>query len=92
MPQTLDPWSQMSDIEGGSLYQRLTGRAAYLRNLGEVKTPELLEQAAAALTFPSRDQVYAEMSRLEPNWNGYGQSRTAAVDLALKATRSLLKL
>ncbi|MCK1717203.1 hypothetical protein [Bradyrhizobium sp. 141] len=40
--------------DGGSLVDRLRGRAAYLRNIGEVKSPELMEKAANALKPSAR--------------------------------------
>lgn len=42
---------ELSDeaVDGGSLIQRLRGRSDYLRNMGEVKSPDLMTQAADAL-------------------------------------------
>ena len=53
----------MSDME---LIQRLRGRAAYLRDIGRVKSPQVMEQAAAELT-----ELRAIMARLrEPVSDG----------------------
>lgn len=36
-------------VERVALIERLRGRAAFCRDRGEIKTPELLEEAAAAI-------------------------------------------
>ncbi len=38
-----------TSAEGGSLVSQLRGRAKFLRKLGQVKTPDLLERAADRL-------------------------------------------
>jgi len=55
--------------------QRLIGRAAFCRDRGEIKTPELLEQAAAALRRPvidDADEVRDEFIRGSRSSGGSG--------------------
>lgn len=46
------------DNDGGDLIQRLCGRAQFLRDRGEVKTPELIEAAISALSAQPVSEPY----------------------------------
>jgi hypothetical protein len=48
VPQAASSPAEIAQHE--TLTSRLRGRARYLRNIGEVKSPELMEQAAVALS------------------------------------------
>jgi hypothetical protein len=53
--------SQQRNAVENDLVQRLRGRAAYLRNLGRIKSPQLMESAATALSaIALRDREDAE--------------------------------
>lgn len=52
---------QQRNAVENDLVQRLRGRADYLRNLGRIKSPQLMESAATALSaVASRDREGAE--------------------------------
>lgn len=48
--------------------------------------------AAVALQLPPLGKVYAKMKEINPNWNAYGKSREAAVDLAYNSILRLVNL
>jgi hypothetical protein len=53
-------------------------------------TTPVAERAAAPASVPRDAEIYAEMSRREPNWNAYQSSRDRAVMLAIQVMRDLL--
>jgi hypothetical protein len=61
-PEDGQPQQGVDGEDGGPLFDRLMGRALFLRQWrGEIKTPELLERAAAALA----QDTSAENGRVE---------------------------
>jgi hypothetical protein len=63
------------DNDAGDLIQRLSGRAQFLRDKGEVKTPELIEAAISALSA----QPVSEPYKLPDGWKLVPIEPTAAM-------------
>jgi len=60
------PLPHDSKTEAGELVARLRGRALFLRNRGGIKSPELMEQAAAALArSPAHSAEVGEWQPIE---------------------------